>query len=107
MSLLQDYCDCVKAGNATKMASLFAEDGHFYDEAPSKVGGQPISMKGRENIESFFKQIFGQSGLNVANVAINGNAIRYDVEVGGVVLLCLGVMTKENDLIKEYKVTAV
>ena len=107
MSLLQDYRECVEKGDAGRMASLFAAEGHFYDEAPTKLGGEPISLKGRENLEAFFKQIFGQGGLGVSNVAINGNAIRYDIEVGGMVLLCLGVMQEENNLIKEYRVTAV
>jgi len=107
MGLLQDYRECVEVGDASRMASLFAEDAHFYDEAPTKLGAEPISVKGRDNLEAFFKQTFGQGGLGVANVAINGNAIRYDIEVGGMVFLCLGVMQEENNLIKEYRVKAV
>lgn len=107
MSLLQDYCECVKAGDTARMVSLFAQDGRFYDEAPVKAGGQPIDAKGRQSIEAFFQQVFQNGGLTVSNVATNGNAVRYDIEIGGMVLLCLGIMTEENGLIKEYRVTAV
>ncbi len=45
--------------------------------------------------------------LDVSNIGINGSAMRYDVQVGKVALLCLGVVREENGLIKEYRVVAV
>ena len=107
MALLEKYSQYLKAGDASGMAALFAENGEFYDDAPSKLGLKPISVKGRKNIEAFFRETFKRGGLNATNVAINGNAMRYDVAVGKIVLLCLGVLKEENDLIKEYRVVAV
>jgi len=107
MNLLQDYIEHLKTGEATRIAALFAEDGEFYDDAPGKLGAPPIDVKGRNNIEAFFRQTFVRGGLEVTNIGINGNAIRYDVHVGGMVLLCLGVAGVKGRLIKQYRVTAV
>ena len=106
MALLEKYSQYLEAGDASGMAALFAEKGEFYDDAPSKLGLKPISVKGRKNIEAFFRETFKRGGLDAANVAINGNAMRYDVAVGKVLLLCLGVLKEENGLIKEYRVVA-
>lgn len=109
MSLLQRYVDYLRAGDAGKFASLFTEDAEFYDDGFTKVGLEPVSLKGRDNIEAFIKGLFSQAqgSLNVVNVAINGNAIRYDIKHGDMVFLALGVTKEENDLIKEYRVTVV
>jgi len=107
MNLLETYSQCLRAGDAARIGALFAEDAEFYDEAPAKLGLDPIIVKGRQNIEEFFKQTFKHGGMNVSNIAINGNAMRYDVAVGKIVLLCLGVVAKEKGLIKQYRVIAV
>ncbi len=107
MNLLETYSQCLKAGDGVGMGTLFAEDAEFYDEAPAKVGLDPIMVKGRRNIEEFFKQTFKHGGMNVSNIGINGNAMRYDVAVGKIALLCLGVVTVEKGLIKQYQVIAV
>ncbi|MBM4444755.1 MAG: hypothetical protein FJ020_05545 [Chloroflexi bacterium] len=106
-ALLEKYSQCLKAGDAGGVAALFAEDGGFYDDAPSALGFQAIDVKGRQNIEEFFRETFKRGGLQLANVAINGNAMRYDVTVGKTVLLCLGLLTEAKGLIKTYKVVAV
>lgn len=106
MGLLDTYSHNLKTGDAVGMGRLFAEDGLFYDEAPAKLGGEPINVRGRDQIESFFKQTFTGGGLDLTNVAINGDAMRYDVKIGKMMLLCLGVATVENGLIKEYRVVA-
>ncbi len=107
VNLLQAYAESLQTGDADRMASLFTEDAHFYDEAPTKVGMEPIDLKGKENLQDFFKQILANGGLNVVNVAVVGNAMRYDILIGDQAMLCLGAMTEENNLIKEYRVTAV
>jgi len=107
MNLLETYSQCLKAGDATRIGALFAQDAGFHDEAPAKVGLDPIRVNGRRNIEEFFKQTFKHGGMNVSNIGINGNAMRYDVTVGKIVLLCLGVVKEEKGLIKQYRVIAV
>jgi hypothetical protein len=107
MTLLEKYSQYLKTGDASAIAALFDKDGEFCDDAPSKLGLKPISFRGRQKIEAFFRETFKGDGLNVTNVAINGNAMRYDVVVGEVVLLCLGVVKEEDGLIKEYRVVAV
>lgn len=106
-TLLEKYRQCLKDGDATGVAALFAEDGEFNDDAPTALGLQAIRVEGRRNIENFFRETFKRGGLDVRNVAINGDAMRYDVSVGKAVLLCLGVLKKDNGLIKEYRVVAV
>ena len=106
MNLLETYSQCLKAGDAAKIASLFAEDAEFLDEAPAKLGLDPIAVKGRKNIEEFFHKTFERGGMKVSNVGINGHAMRYDVAVGKLILLCLGVVKEEKGLIKQYKVIA-
>jgi hypothetical protein len=107
MNLLETYSQCLKAGDGVGMGALFAEDAEFYDEAPAKVGLDSIRVRGRRNIEEFFKQTFKHGGMNVSNIGINGNAMRYDVAVGKIVLLCLGEVKEEKGLIKQYRVIAV
>ncbi len=107
MSLLQAYCDYVKAGDVKKVASLFTEDAYFLDEAPVKLGLDPIEANGKKAIEEMFEGLLAGGGLTIENIGINGNAMRYDVNLGGMSVLALGVMKEENNLIKEYRVTAV
>jgi hypothetical protein len=107
MNILETYVQCLKAGDAPGIATLFAEDAEFSDEAPAKVGFGAINVRGRRNIEEFFRQTFKNGGMNVNNIGINGNSMRYDVTVGKIVLLCLGVVTEEKGLIKRYHVIAV
>jgi hypothetical protein len=107
MNLLETYSQCLKAGDGARIGALFAEDAEFHDEAPAKVGLDPIRVSGRRNIEEFFRQTFKHGGMNVGNIGINGNAMRYDVTVGKIVLLCLGVVKEEKGLIKQYQVIAV
>ncbi len=107
MSILQTYSQALKAGDAAAMAALFAEDGRFHDEAPVKLGLDAIVVSGRPNIEEFFRRTFKGGGMDVGNVGINGNAMRYDVGVGKITLLCLGVVREEKGLIQEYRVIAV
>jgi len=105
-SLLERYVHFLQKGDAESIAALFAEDGEFYDGAPVKLGMEPIVVKGRANIETFFKQTFQRGGMKVSNIAINDNAMRYDVTVGEWLLLCLGVAKEEGGLIKSYRVVA-
>jgi len=107
MNLLETYSQCLKAGDGARIGVLFAEDAEFHDEAPAKVGLDPIVVKGRQNIEEFFRQTFKHGGMNVSNIGINGDAMRYDVAVGKIVLLCLGVVKEEKGLIRQYRVIAV
>ena len=104
MSVLHTYIEILQKGDAAAMTSLFTEDGIFYDEAPVKLGGEVIDLKGRDQVRAFFEQTFARGGLEVSNVAINGSAVRYDVRIGKTMLLALGVVTEENRLIKEYRV---
>ncbi len=107
MSILQTYSQALRAGDAAAITALFAEDGRFYDEAPARMGLDPIAVVGRRNIEEFFRETFKRGGMNVSNIGINGNAMRYDVQVGKIALLCLGVVQEEEGLIREYRVIAV
>jgi len=107
MSILETYVQSLKAGDAPRIAALFAEDAVFHDEAPAKMGFDPIIVKGHQNIEEFYRKTFKRGGMSVSNVGINGNSMRYDVTVGNISLLCLGVVIEEKGLIKEYRVTAV
>ena len=107
MGLLETYSQCLKAGEHVKIAALFADDAVFHDDAPAKMGFDPIIVKGRHNIEEFFRLTFKNGGMNVNNIWINGDAMRYDVVVGKITLLCLGVVTEQKGLIKQYRVIAV
>jgi len=107
MSILETYVQSLKAGDAPRIAALFAEDALFHDEAPAKIGFDPIIVRGHQNIEEFYRKTFKHGGMDVCNIGINGNAMRYDVTVGKIVLLCLGVVSEEKGLIKQYRVIAV
>ncbi len=107
MNLLQTYTDCLKNGDAEKLASIFTEDAIFNDNGPSKFGQRPINLKGRNKIEAFFKRALARGGFKISNININKNAMRYDIQIGETLFLALGVMKEEKNLIKEYNVTVV
>ena len=104
MNLLEKYCECAKAGDAEKFSELFAEDGIFHDDAPTQIGMDPLHLEGRAAIRETFDMIFSQGGMEIANVAIYGTAMRYDVINGDITFLALGVVKEENGLIKQYNV---
>lgn len=105
MHILETYCECAGRGDVECMTSLFADDAIFYDGGFVKLGQPPVSLQGKEAIKDFFKQTFSQFKINIKNVVINGNAMRYDIDIdGSTVGLALGVMKEENNLIKEYRV---
>ena len=107
VDLLIRYIECVKAGDASGFAALFTENGEFEDEAPVKLGMHPIKIQGRKNIEEFFRKLFRGGGFEITNVAINGNAMRYDLKHRDSIVLALGVAEEENKLIKKYRVIGV
>lgn len=107
MNLLQTYCECLKTGDVKKLTSLFTEDAIFDDDGPTKFGQKPIFLKGRDKIEALFKMLLARGGLQISNIGINGNAMRYDVKFEDSVVLALGVMKEKDNLIKEYKVTVI
>lgn len=108
MNLFDSYLKAIASGDAEKVASIFTEDGNFYDEGPIKTGMEPFNVKGRSNIKTLFQQIFSAQGpIKAFNVNINGNAMRYDVKMGDILFLALGVLKQENNLIKEYRVTVI
>jgi hypothetical protein len=108
MNPFESYLEAIGSGNAEKVASLFSEDGSFYDQGPVKMGMDPIHVTGRNEIKAFFQQIFSAQGpIKAFNVNINANAMRYDVKMGNLLFLALGVMKQENNLIKEFRVTVI
>lgn len=108
MRLLNQYLEHLAAGDAEKVALLFSEDGIFYDEGPVKMNMKPVTIKGREDIRVFFQRVFSAQGpIKASNVNINGNAMRYDVDVGDLRIMALGLLKEEEGLIKEYRVTVI
>jgi hypothetical protein len=108
MSLLEAYVAGVREGDADKVAAVFAEDGVFYDEAPTTLGMDAIDLKGREAILANFRALLANGGLVLDDVAFNGRAMRYDVVMGPAMKIrCLGVYTERDGLIARYDVTAV
>ena len=108
MDLLNRYLEHLAAGDAEKVSLLFSEDCIFYDEGPMKINMDPVTIEGREGIRTFFQQIFSTQGpIKSFNVSINGNAMRYDVTVGDMKIMALGLLKEDKGLIKEYRITAV
>ena len=105
MHLIEQYLDCLTNGDAEKMASLFSNDAVFYDEGPAKMGADPVDIKGKETIKTFFEQVFTMyKPIKAYNILINGNALRYDLKLGDLTFFALGLMKIENNLISEYRV---
>ncbi|MFC1944578.1 hypothetical protein ACFLX5_03690 [Chloroflexota bacterium] len=107
MGLLNSYIECLKTGDASRIKALFTKDAELIDDALISLGKDPIHMRGRDSIEVFFRNILKRGGLDVSNVAINGNAMRYYLNAGRRVMQCIGVVKKKNGLIQEYRVVAV
>ncbi|MFO7962336.1 MAG: nuclear transport factor 2 family protein [Desulfobacterales bacterium] len=108
MKMLENYLRCLREGDAEKMASLFSENAHFFDEGPVKMNQEPISLNGREKIKKFFKNVFSSQGALIPkNVLFNGNAMRYDVEIGGILFNALGLMKMDDEFISEYRVNVL
>ncbi len=107
MSLLQTYIDGLRAGDASLVASIFSEDALFNDEAPVAMGMDPIVLNGRAAIEENFGAMLGGGGLNLADVCILDNVMRYDIVIAeGMVVKALGVATVKDGQVVEYQVRA-
>jgi hypothetical protein len=105
---LSKYIQCLEEGDADKIALLFTKDALFFDEGPSKMGMDPVTLKGRKAIQTFFEQVFSSQGpIKASNIIINGNAVRYDVKIGDLVVFALGLMKEKNNLIAEYRVNVL
>ena len=105
MQLISKYIQCLEEGDAEKIALLFKKDAIFFDEGPLKMGMDPVTLKGRKAIKTFFEQVFSSQGpIKASNIIINANAVRYDVKVGDLIVFALGLMKEENNLIAEYRV---
>ena len=88
MHLLEKYIQSLGEGHAEKIASLFTEDAVFFDEGPIKMGMDPITLRGRKVIKTFFEQVFSSQGpVKTSNIIINGNAMRYDVKSGDLITI--------------------
>ena len=104
MNLLEKYCETLKAADVDGFCDLFAEDAVFHDEAPALIGLEPIHLEGREAIRETFSMLIPPEGMDISNIAVYENAMRYDIKTGDVIFPALGVMKKENGRIKEYHV---
>lgn len=104
MHVLEKYCEFLKAGDVEKFCDLFTEDAIFHDEAPTQIGMDALHLEGKAAIKDTFSIVIPPEGIEIENIAVYGNAMRYDLKNGDVTFLALGVMKDENGLIKEYHV---
>ncbi len=104
MHLLERYCEHLKEGEVEKFCDLFAEDAIFHDEAPTQIGMDALHLEGKAAIKETFSMVIPPEGIEIDNIAVYGNAMRYDLKNGDITFLALGVMKEENGLIKEYNV---
>ena len=83
-------------------------DALFNDEAPRAMGMDAIVLKGAAAIRENFSGLLANGGMNIENVCINGNAMRYDIVLSpDFSIRALGVATVENNRIASYEVMAV
>lgn len=107
MSLLENYIEGIKSGDADKVATVFAENALFNDAAPEAMGMDALVLNSREAIRENFATLLANGGLNVQDVCFTGNAVRYDIVLAPeLVVKALGLATVENGQIVRYDVVA-
>lgn len=107
MSLLQQYVEGLRDGDAEKLAAVFSADALFNDEAPSAMGMDAIVLNGADAIRENFSGLLANGGMNIQNVCICGPAMRYDIVLSpDFSIRALGVATEKDGKIVEYQVRA-
>lgn len=107
MAVLETYIEGLRTGDVDKVASVFAENALFDDQAPRAMGMDALVFNNRDAIRQNFSALLANGGLDVQDVCICGNAVRYDIVLGAdLIVKALGLAKIENDQIVEYRVSA-
>lgn len=102
MTMLENYVACLNEGDADKMAALFTENCKFDDGGARPFGFDDLNVEGRENVRAAFKGVFDAFKVKAEIVKENPNSMEYDVTLGELFIPCIGAMTLQDGLIKEY-----
>jgi len=101
MHVLERYADYL-ANHPERVSELFAEDGYWYDGGMKLIGRDKAAHYGRAEIHANFARP-GRPPTPVSGVLINGNAMRYNVHAGDIVVEALAVVNVDEDgLIRSF-----
>lgn len=59
MSLLEQYIECMKSGNAVQLADIFDDNAVLHDSSLIKIGKDTLHLEGKMAIEMMFHHKFG------------------------------------------------
>ena len=62
MILLEQYFDCMRAGDCVALADLFHPEGILHDSSWTRVGEDTLHLSGKMAIEMMFHHKFGING---------------------------------------------
>ncbi len=62
MTLLEQYIDCMKKGDAVELANLFDDDGVLHDSSTRMAGMDTRHLEGKMAVEMMFHNRFGFNG---------------------------------------------
>ncbi len=100
MKLLQQYIDCMKAGDNVGLADLFSEHGVLHDSSLLRIGKDTLHLEGRMAIEMMFHHKFGFNGgpFPIHSVAYrNDFVVKYFIEYGGVLVSVTAMIAETGE----------
>lgn len=62
MTILEQFIDCMKKGDAIQLADVFSEYGTLHDSSVNKAGMDTIHLEGKMAIEMMYHHKFGFNG---------------------------------------------
>ncbi len=104
MHILEKYIEAMNAGDADKLALLFAEDCAFNDSGSRPLGFPDINAEGREAVRKTFAGVFAKVKAKSEMLSIDGNEMKYNVMIGKYVVPCTGIVEEEKGLIKKLTI---
>lgn len=62
MTILEQFVDCMKKGDAPALADLFNENGVLHDSSVNRAGMDTIHLEGKMAVEMMYHHKFGFNG---------------------------------------------
>ena len=104
MSLLEQYIECMKSGNAVKLADVFDDYAVLHDSSLIRIGKDTLHLEGKMAIEMMFHHKFGfnKGPFPISSVTYpSEDKVCYFISYGDQVIPVIAFLEKvENSKIK-------
>ncbi len=100
MTILENYIQCMKAGDAVALADLFNDYGVLHDSSMIKVGKDTLHLEGKMAVEMMFHNRFGVNGgpFEITSVRYKSdNTLWYFINYQGKIIPVTAFLAEVDD----------